>query len=419
MSIGNEHETTTPATDDLTASRRRWAILVVAVLVTTIGMFNQLAVSALGPQVTELLGVSSAQLASVMTAPLLGGVIFGLIAGGLTDRYGVKKVVTVAFLGSLVGAGLRIVADTYVLFFVAMFLIGLSATVLNSCIAKLLGGWFSANRVGTAMGIYMMGGSLGAALALATVARFPSTLSVWVSGAVLIALAFVLWLVIVKEPPSAPGQESPAAQSLGSALAVAARNPHVWLLGLGMALFLGSQLTFSSFLPTALNADKGVNLATAGVYAAVFTIGALIGSLVVPPIAAIGGRNKPVIVIAALLSAASMVLAWMTAPSPVIVVFLFLAGAPLGGIAALLMAAPALLASVTPASVGSAGGLISTLQMAGGFIIPTFVVAPIAGTNYTLLLTLAAVCAGLISVVVAFVPEYGHAAHQDTSAAHA
>jgi NNP family nitrate/nitrite transporter-like MFS transporter len=54
---------------------------------------------------------------------------------------------------------------------------------------------------------------------------------------------------------------------------------------------------------------------------------------------------------------------------------------------------------------GSAGGIISTLQVLGGVALP--IITPLAGSNPTVLFSLAALCFALILIPALFLPELG------------
>lgn len=388
---------------------RRWGILAVAFFVSFTGGYSQFTLSGFGSAVTSQLGLSSSQLASLILAPMLPGVFLGFIGGGLADRFGVKRLIGWAYIVSIVGAVLRLFATNYAGMFVAMLFIGMAALFIGFSSAKLFGTWFGSAGVGVAMGIFTAAGGVSTAVAQSTVSFFPNVRSAYICGIVLLVIAFVAWLTVVPSDGrtkvlTADGAPAP---SVRDSLRRVLRNRDVWLLGIGMVLFMGAQMTVSGFLPTALNRGKGLTTGGAGSIAALFTIGSLIGTVGTPYIARWVGRIKPVIIVGALVGMTSILTAWATAPGALSSVLLVVAGATVGSSLPLIMSAPALLPSVGPRNVGAAGGLIGTLQMAGAFVLPTLVIAPIAGTNYTLMFGLAALCCGLIAVAILLVPEYG------------
>jgi len=56
---------------------------------------------------------------------------------------------------------------------------------------------------------------------------------------------------------------------------------------------------------------------------------------------------------------------------------------------------------------GSAGGIITTLQVFGGVVVPSYVITRIAGSSSTMLFGLTAICCGLIVLPALFLPELG------------
>jgi NNP family nitrate/nitrite transporter-like MFS transporter len=119
------------------------------------------------------------------------------------------------------------------------------------------------------------------------------------------------------------------------------------------------------------------------------------------------GVMRPFLVISVLLGAAGVFWSWQMPTGPAMAIALFLAGFLPSGGAPLLFSLPLLLPEVGPAYAGTAGGIIATMQVLGGVLIPTFVVAPLAGLNAYVLFGLAAACLVLIVLPALFLPELG------------
>lgn len=64
----------------------------------------------------------------------------------------------------------------------------------------------------------------------------------------------------------------------------------------------------------------------------------------------------------------------------------------LGASRPIFLSAPVLLEGLGTKYAGSAAGVISTLQLLGAVLIPTYILTPIAGDNYSLLFMLASIC---------------------------
>jgi NNP family nitrate/nitrite transporter-like MFS transporter len=73
----------------------------------------------------------------------------------------------------------------------------------------------------------------------------------------------------------------------------------------------------------------------------------------------------------------------------------------------LFLSLPMLLPEIGPVYAGSAGGIISTLQVLGAVVVPTFIITPLAGSNANILFGLEAICLVLIAIPVLFLPELG------------
>jgi cyanate permease len=389
-------------------SPRRWAVALTLMLVGACGIYNQIAVGALGPPVREQLGISQDQLANMMTAPLLCSVLFGLALGSLADRLGPTKVLTFALILSVGGTVLRIFADSFFLGFFSMLLLGMKAAV-TACLPKLLSGWFRPTQIGLAVGIYMTGMAGGTGLAQATAARLGEPRQAFTVCALIMAAAVAIFIAVVRDRPK--GQAAPVVQqkksTSGGVVGEVLRNPQVWLLTGAYVCFNGWQMVFANFLPTMLNADHDMDLATAGTFASAFAWGGLAGCYIMPGIAARLGRMKPVIMGGALLAGVSIYLAWICAPSWLTILFLGLSGCGGAAISCLVNTAPALLPSIGPAKAGTAGGVMATIAPLGGYVIPSFIVSPSADTNYTLMTVMGAVTVALAFFAMIGVPEFG------------
>lgn len=389
---------------------RKWIILAVATYVAVTTFYNQFGISVLAPEIIRDLQINNAQFASLISAPMLAGALLAIMAGGLADRYGVKRVVTVAFIASLIGMAVRIAAETYPMYFFSMFLLGCTAVITAANVARLMRAWFGVQGVGFAVAVFLTAGPVGTTLSQLTVPHLPSSTAFYWLGFMLFALAFILWIALIQDAPTTRATQSPhvvPSARAWTSIKHVVTNPHVLLAGIGSGLFMGAQITFSSFLPSALTNDHDFTLSDAGAVAALYTLGTIAGNLLAPPLTNRLGRIKPVLVISGLVAAALIFSAWTLASTPFFNVLVFLAGVALGMTIVLIIAAPALLRSVDPSHVGAAGGVIGTMEGAGAFLLPSMVLAPLAGDNFTMLFALAALCAALLSLVMSFVPDFG------------
>lgn len=391
----------------------RWMILFIMWATLFIGVLAQFQMAALAYKIIPDLKLNLSQFSMIFSAPMLPAVFFSLPAGALADRFGVKIVVALGFVFSTIGIYFRYTANDFLTLFILMFLSGLSCALLNANAAKLLGSWFPVEQMGTAMGMYFTSASLGMTIALATTALFPSAKSAYIIAGVVNLAVGILWVALVKaKPEGAPDLPSmPVTKYIGTV----GRSKNVWLVGLALMLFMGSNMAFSGNLPNALNGLRGIDPKTAGVMASLVTLGTMLGSFIGPMLSDRIGRIKPFLAPIAILGAALMYLAWISS-GVVTWVLLAVLGFLMGVGVPLLMAFPMLLPEVGPVYAGSAGGLIATLQLIGAFFIPAFIVAPIAGTNFETVFILASALFFLYGVITMFLPELGAKARASVEA---
>lgn len=373
-------------------------------------LYNQLVMTAIRPLVMEQLKISSTQVSAVMMAPLICGIFFALVAGSLGDRFGPTAVIRVSLVLAIAGAVIRVFATTYLVTFIAMLLIGVAAMVMYSNVAKLYAAWFKPSQMGIAMGLTMLGPALGSTAAHLTGAKFgtPKNLYAFAAGVLVVISAYVF--IAVRDRPkgaAAPVRAADAPKAKGH-LGYVLRVPYIWCLGLAMFLFMGSQMTVMSFTTSMLHLGKEMSLEHAGEMSSMFSFGALLGGLLVPAVAAKIGRMKPVVMAGGLIAGVCVYLAWLAAPSDWLMACLFLAGMSMTSVPTLVTPAPAMLDRIGPERAGTAGGVLSTFQNAGGYIVPTFVVSPIAGENYTVIAIMGGVTSALVLAVLLAVPEWGH-----------
>lgn len=383
----------------------RWVILAICMLAGFIGSYAQFQLPPLAYKLIPSLGLTPSQFSALMAGPMTGSLFVCLLAGTLADRYGAKNVVTAGLALSVIGCTFRYAATSFWPFLLLTVLAGLASGLLVSILAKLLGAWFPPHQMGKAMGLYMVSPMMAGFLATATTALFPSMASAFIFSGIFCLVIFVLWLIFARnKPEGAPDLPVlPITRYLGKA----ARSRGIWLAGLCSFFVMGAMMTFSSFLPNVLQNLHGISAARAAFYGSLATFGGAFGSFLGPVICRRMGVMKPYLVIFSLLGAAGTYWSWQVPLGPAIFVALFVAGFLQSSILPLMLSLPMLLREIGPAYAGSAGGIVTTLQVLGAVLVPTFIITPLAGLNAEFLFGLAAVCFALIIIPALFLPEVG------------
>jgi NNP family nitrate/nitrite transporter-like MFS transporter len=282
-----------------TPSRYRWVILLLVGFSSMIGGFSQYQMAALAYKIIPQYNLTSVEFSSLVSAPLLLAVFVSLPAGALADRYGVKKVIAAGAIISVLGNFYRLGADSFWELFISMFLLSVCMTFINANFAKYLAIWFPKKEMGLAVGIYYLLCMSGATVSLAVTAAFFDTVySAFLTAAVIMLVISLLWIVFARNKPK--GAEDLPVMPVIRYVRVAAKSRNVWLTGLATAFAMGSMVTMMTYLPTALNAVKGIDPSTAGLMSSVFTFGTLTGSLVLTVLCDKFGLIKPFIVFLAL-----------------------------------------------------------------------------------------------------------------------
>lgn len=386
-------------------SSYRWVILFVMWCSLFIGLAAQFQIAGLAYKIIPEFKLTPGQFSLVLTAPMLAGVCLSFVAGALGDKFGAKQVVAVGFIFSIIGVFFRYAAHNFWELFILMFLAGISSGFLTANVSKLLGAWFPKEQMGTAMGIYLSAMGVGTTAALATSALFPTTKSAFVAAGILMAVVWVLWILLIKPKPQ--GAPDLPVMPVTKYIGVAAKSKNVWLVGLALMFFMGNSMAFSGFLSNALHEAKGISPVTAGFMASLVTFGTIVGSIIGPVLSGRIGRIKGFLIPVALLGAVAGYAAWAVPQGLGMSALLAVFGILSGMCTPLFMSFPMLLPEIGPVYAGSAGGLIGTLQVIGAVFIPSFILTPIAGSNYNLFFALGSICFLLVGVVTLLLPELG------------
>jgi sugar phosphate permease len=183
---------------------RRWSMLGASVAAQAGASVAINGPAFLIPSLQDNRGLSLAQAGTIAAMPIAGVMATLFLWGIVVDRVGERRVL-LAGLGAtaLLGTVATLVEGTIALGAV-LFVVGMAAACTGSASGRIVVGWFPPQRRGLAMGIRQMAQPLGVAVAAATVAvtadRVSLQAALWIPVAA-VALAFVVVLVIVLDPP--------------------------------------------------------------------------------------------------------------------------------------------------------------------------------------------------------------------------
>lgn len=394
-------------------SNKKWLVFAVLCLAYMPGSYAQYQLSVFAPDLMHSFGLTTSQFSSLFTAPMIVAIFLSFAGGMISDKVGSKKVINIAFVIAIIGMVGRIFANSYMPFFLCMTLTGFSNMFVNVNASKITGSWFEPVKVGMLMGIFALCGQLPGAFATATTAAFfNSRSSAFIASALFGAVVFTLWLIFEKDSPDYEANTHQELQqteqpSIKESLRVVLSNKGIWCISICIMMVLGSTVTLSTFLPTALQTMYGIDIAVCGTIASMLTLGNCIGAIVGPMAYAKIKNVKVFVSGVAALTFIGLLVCWRFSNITLLYVLVLLTGTLLGAAMPVFFSAPILLKGIGTKYAGSAAGVISTLQLLGAVVIPTYILTPIAGENYSLLFTLASICMVVIFVFGLFIPQFG------------
>jgi predicted MFS family arabinose efflux permease len=213
----------------------------------------------LGPQFTQLFGITDAQFGLLVSAYTLAAGASGLVASTFVDRFERKKLLLCLYFGFALATLACGLAPTHVLLLTARILAGLFGGVIGALVQTIVGDAIAFERRGRAMGVIM------ASFSLATVAGVPASLWLadhlgWHASFIAIATAsFAIGAVGFRTLPRLDGHlHAAGATSAWRAIADVVREPNHWrAFGLS-ALIMATGFTTIPYLTIYLTANVGL-----------------------------------------------------------------------------------------------------------------------------------------------------------------
>lgn len=263
--------------------------------------------------------LSGALMSSYFVGYTIGQIPWGLLA----DRVGSRRTMTLSIIG----------IATFTVFFglaadiwqavASRFLAGLLGAGVFVPGVKLISGWFSPRRRGTALGILSVGGSIG----LVTTSWTAPLLAIghgwrWSTiayGALGLASSAAIWRMLKDR-----GRVETSAETRVD-LAGAIRARSFWILALTQFIRLGSNFAFISWLPLLLQEEYGLGLVSAGIAFSLFNLAGMFAN---PAGGFMSDRigEKAVILVSFSAVALSVLLFTVVRMSPLVFVVAFVLG---------------------------------------------------------------------------------------------
>lgn len=234
--------------------------------------------SIIGVQIKEDLGLNETQFGLLVATPVLTGSISRMFLGVWTEQFGGRLVFTLQMLITAVCTWLLSSVTTYPMFLVAALGVGLAGGSFIVGIAY-TSKWFEKDKQGTALGIFGAG-NVGAAVTnfgapfLVVAMGWEQTAQIY--AVVLAVMAVAFWL-FTKEDPGTLERRRKKEKPVSAMMQLAPlKHLQVWRFALYYFFVFGAFVALASWLPRFYIGMYGLDLKTAGMLAAAYTLPASI-----------------------------------------------------------------------------------------------------------------------------------------------
>ncbi|MGL4438369.1 MAG: nitrate/nitrite transporter [Bosea sp. (in: a-proteobacteria)] len=232
----------------------------------------------IGIQIKKDLGLTDTQFGLLVGTPILTGSLIRLILGIWADQYGGRVVYTFTMLSAAVMTFLLTFAYDYPTFLIAALGVGIAGGSFSVGVAY-VSKWFPKEKQGTALGIFGAG-NVGAAVTkfaapvIMVAYGWKTVALVW--AAVLAATAIIFFLMTKDDPDLAKRRATGQKPEPLSAMMEPLRNIQVWRFSLYYFFVFGAFVALALWLPRYLMGVYNLDIATAGMIGAAYSIPASI-----------------------------------------------------------------------------------------------------------------------------------------------
>ena len=189
----------------------RWYLLAILTGSYGAGAFGVLGISPLSPSLIAGFGLTRLQVALLVPAIYLGGLLFSLPGGRLADRVGARPSLLGGLMVGAAGLAVGALSPSFTAFLLCLFLAGIGWSVVNPALGKAIMDLFPIHERGIAMGIKQMGLTLGGIAAALVLPRVAAGLG-WRAAIAACSLVVALPIALGWRPLSRLS-EAPAARA--------------------------------------------------------------------------------------------------------------------------------------------------------------------------------------------------------------
>src|SRR5690554_2241277 len=230
--------------------------------------------SIIGLQIKDELGLSETEFGLLVGTPILTGSLSRVFLGIWADQFGGRRILALVMALASVAALATSFADTYPELLIAGLGVGIAGGAFSAGVTY-VSKFYPGTRQGTALGIFGAG-NVGSAVTkflapfVMVALGWEAVAQIWAGALLLLA---VLFLLFTREDPQHLARKSEGRKpaSMRSQLAVL-RNLQVWRFALYYFFVFGGFVALALWLPRYLIGVYGLNVTTAGMLAAFYSV---------------------------------------------------------------------------------------------------------------------------------------------------
>jgi len=232
----------------------------------------------IGISIKQQLGLNETQFGLLVGTPILTGSLIRIALGVWSDQYGGRIVYAVTMLAAAVATYLLTWATTYPQFLLAALGVGIAGGSFSVGVAY-VSRWFPLEKQGTALGIFGAG-NVGAAVTkfcapfVLVAYGWQTTAQVWAAAIAIMAIVF--WFT-TSDDPVLKARRARGERPKSAWLELAPlKNVQVWRFALYYFFVFGAFVALSLWLPRYLIGVYNLDIKSAGMFAAAYSIPASI-----------------------------------------------------------------------------------------------------------------------------------------------
>ena len=348
----------------------KWYILALATVTGTfVSAIPFSCMPVLFKEISDDLGLDLVQVGFVWGIANLAGIFVSIIAGLLSDRFGVKNILSIFCILVGVTGSLRGFSDGFFILTLTVFLNGIVRLIIPITVTKAIGIWFRGKNLGMAMGIGAFGMGLGLTLGpLISATIMSPALGGWQNvmhfyGALSVVVG-ILWIVFGREPVKVGSTTTSGTVPLRQALSRLIHLKALWFIGLTLLFRVGCLMGMTGYLPLYLREQRGWEIAAADGTLAIFYA---ISTICVVPLCFLSDKigSRKIILYIALIVALVCVGLIPVVEDGMIWVLMLLAGIFMDGFMSLIVTMLLETEGVGPVYSGTALGIVFTIVHIG------------------------------------------------------